>query len=89
VADSFDVVVLGAAAAATPVLWRRSPVRTRHPSTMLRTPGFVKPVRRRKGPVVGILMSGSRASELVGEAPLIHGWKASPEDVAPFVHAHT
>jgi dihydrolipoyl dehydrogenase len=57
-------------------------------SQILRTQGFVKLVRRKAGPVVGIHIIGSRASELVGEAQLIHGWEAFPEDVAPFVHAH-
>ncbi len=57
-------------------------------SQILQTQGFVKLVRRREGPVVGIHIIGSRASELVGEAQLIHGWEAFPEDVAPFVHAH-
>jgi dihydrolipoamide dehydrogenase len=57
-------------------------------SQILRTQGFVKLVRRRDGPVVGIHIIGARASELVGEAQLIVGWQAFPEDVAPLVHAH-
>ncbi len=31
---------------------------------------------------------GSRVGELIGEAQLITGWDAFPEDVAPLVHAH-
>ena len=40
------------------------------------------------GPVVGIHMVGARVGELIGEAQLIYGWEAYPEDVAPLVHAH-
>ncbi len=57
-------------------------------SQILRTQGFVKLVRRREGPVVGIHVIGARAGELAGEAQLIHGWEAFPEDVAALVHAH-
>jgi dihydrolipoamide dehydrogenase len=57
-------------------------------SQILRTQGFVKLVRRTDGPVVGVHVIGSRASELAGEAQLIYGWEAFPEDVAPLVHAH-
>jgi dihydrolipoamide dehydrogenase len=57
-------------------------------SQILRTQGFVKLVRVRNGPVVGVHIVGARAGELVGEAQLIHGWQAHPEDVTPFVHAH-
>jgi dihydrolipoamide dehydrogenase len=57
-------------------------------SQILKTQGFVKLVRRVDGPVVGIHMIGARVGELVGEAQLIYGWEAHPEDVAPLVHAH-
>ena len=57
-------------------------------SQILRTQGFVKLVRTKDGPVVGVHMVGARAGELVGEAQLIYGWEAHPEDVAPMVHAH-
>jgi dihydrolipoyl dehydrogenase len=57
-------------------------------SQILRTQGFVKLVRTKDGPVVGVHMVGARAGELVGEAQLIYGWEAHPEDVAPLVHAH-
>jgi len=57
-------------------------------SQILGTQGFVKVVRRKDGPVVGVHVVGSRAGELMGEAQLIVGWDAVPEDVAPFVHAH-
>jgi dihydrolipoamide dehydrogenase len=57
-------------------------------SQILRTAGFVKLVRRKDGPVVGVHIIGARAGELIGEAQLIYNWEAFPEDVAPLVHAH-
>jgi dihydrolipoamide dehydrogenase len=57
-------------------------------SQILKTQGFVKLVRRKAGPVVGVHIVGARAGELVGEAQLIYNWEAHPEDVAPLVHAH-
>lgn len=57
-------------------------------SQILKTSGFVKLVRRKDGPVVGVHMVGARVGELIGEAQLIYGWEAFPEDVAPLVHAH-
>jgi dihydrolipoamide dehydrogenase len=57
-------------------------------SQILRTQGFVKLVRRKDGPVVGVHMVGDRVGELVGEAQLIFNWEGYPEDVAPLVHAH-
>ncbi len=57
-------------------------------SQILKTQGFVKLVREKDGPVVGVHLVGDRVGELIGEAQLIYGWEAHPEDVAPFVHAH-
>ena len=57
-------------------------------SQILRTQGFVKLVRRKDGPVVGVHLVGDRVGELIGEAQLIYNWEAHPEDVAPLVHAH-
>ena len=57
-------------------------------SQILKTSGFVKLVRRKDGPVVGVHIVGARAGELIGEAQLIYNWEAFPEDVAPLVHAH-
>jgi dihydrolipoamide dehydrogenase len=57
-------------------------------SQILKTQGFVKLVRRPNGPVVGVHMVGDRVGELVGEAQLVYGWEAHPEDVAPMIHAH-
>jgi dihydrolipoamide dehydrogenase len=57
-------------------------------SQILRTQGFVKLVRAKDGPVLGVHIVGARAGELIGEAQLIVGWDAFPEDVAPLLHAH-
>ncbi len=57
-------------------------------SQILKTQGFVKLVRRKDGPVVGVHIVGARAGELIGEAQLIYNWEAFAEDVAPLVHAH-
>jgi dihydrolipoamide dehydrogenase len=57
-------------------------------SQILKTPGFVKLVRRQDGPVVGVHLVGDRVGELIGEAQLIYGWEAHAEDVASLVHAH-
>ena len=57
-------------------------------SQILKTQGFVKLVRRKDGPVVGVHLVGDRVGELVGEAQLIYNWEAYAEDVAPLVHAH-
>ena len=57
-------------------------------SQILQTAGFVKLVRAKDGPVVGVHMVGARMGELIGEAQLIVGWEAHPDDVAPLIHAH-
>ena len=57
-------------------------------SQILKTQGSVKLVRRKDGPVVGIHLVGDRVGELIGEAQLIYGWEAHPDDVAGLIHAH-
>ncbi|WP_432546667.1 dihydrolipoyl dehydrogenase [Kineococcus sp. SYSU DK004] len=57
-------------------------------SQILGTTGFVKLVRQKDGPVVGVHMVGTRMGEQVGEAQLIVNWEAFPEEVAALVHAH-
>jgi dihydrolipoamide dehydrogenase len=57
-------------------------------SQILGTTGFVKLVREKDGPVVGVHMVGARVGELVGEGQLVVNWEAYPEDVATLVHAH-
>lgn len=57
-------------------------------SVILGTTGFVKVVRQKEGPVVGIYGIGARLSEQAGEAQLIVNWEAFPEEVAQLIHAH-
>ncbi len=57
-------------------------------SQILGTQGFVKLVRVKDGPVLGVHMVGSRMGEQIGEAQLIVGWGAHAEEVAALVHAH-
>ena len=57
-------------------------------SQILQTQGFVKLVREKDGPIVGVHMLGARVGELIGEGQLIVNWEAYPEDVAALVHAH-
>jgi dihydrolipoamide dehydrogenase len=57
-------------------------------SQILKTQGFVKLIRRKDGPVVGVHLVGDRVGELIGEAQLIYNWEGYAEDVAPLVHAH-
>ncbi len=57
-------------------------------SQILGTTGFVKLVREKDGPVVGVHMVGARVGELIGEGQLVVNWEAYPEDVAALVHAH-
>lgn len=58
-------------------------------SQILQTQGLVKVVRAAdSGAVVGVHMIGARMGEQVGEAQLIVGWEALPDDVASLIHAH-
>ncbi len=57
-------------------------------SQILKTAGGIKLVRVKDGPIVGMHMVGARVGELLGEAQLIVGWEAHPEDVAPYLHGH-
>ncbi len=57
-------------------------------SQILKTTGFVKLVRQKDGPIVGVHMIGARVGELIGEGQLMVNWEAYPEDVASLVHAH-
>jgi dihydrolipoamide dehydrogenase len=57
-------------------------------SQILQTAGFVKLVREKDGPVVGVHMIGARMGEQIGEAQLIYNWEALPSDVASLIHAH-
>jgi len=57
-------------------------------SQILRTAGGVKIIRVKNGPVVGIHLVGARVGDLIGEAQMIVGWEAHPEDVTPMIHGH-
>jgi dihydrolipoamide dehydrogenase len=57
-------------------------------SQILKTQGFVKLIRQKDGPVIGVHLVGDRVGELIGEAQLIYNWEGHAEDVAPLVHAH-
>jgi dihydrolipoamide dehydrogenase len=57
-------------------------------SQILATAGFVKLVREKDGPIVGVHMVGARMGEQIGEGQLIVNWEATPEDVAQLIHAH-
>lgn len=57
-------------------------------SEIIGTAGMIKVVREKDGPVLGVHMVGARVGELIGEAQLVVGWDAHPEDIAPFIHAH-
>ena len=58
-------------------------------SQILKTAGFVKLIAKKDGgPFVGIHMVGARVGELLAEAQMMYSWEASPEDVAPYLHAH-
>jgi dihydrolipoamide dehydrogenase len=57
-------------------------------SQILGTTGFVKLVRAKDGPIVGVHMLGARMGEQIGEGQLIVSWEAFPEDVATLIHAH-
>ena len=57
-------------------------------SQILGTTGFIKLVREKDGPVVGVHMVGARVGELIGEGQLVVNWEAYPEDVATLIHAH-
>lgn len=57
-------------------------------SQILKTAGFVKLVRAKDGPVIGLHMIGARIGEQVGEAQLIYNWEALPAEVAQLIHAH-
>ena len=57
-------------------------------SQIRKTQGFVKLIREKDGPVVGVHMVGAGVGELIGEAQLIYNWDAFPSDVASLVHMH-
>lgn len=57
-------------------------------SEILETSGFVKIVRQKHGPIVGVHLIGDRVGELITEGQLAIAWEATPEDFNPLIHAH-
>ncbi len=57
-------------------------------SLVLGTAGHAKMIRLVDGPIVGVHVVARRAGELMGEAMLMVGWEAHPEDVATYIHPH-
>ena len=57
-------------------------------SQILKTAGFVKLVREKDGPVLGVHLVGARVGEQLAEAQLIYNWEALPAEVAQLIHAH-
>lgn len=57
-------------------------------SEILETSGFVKIVREKDGPIVGVHLIGDRVGELITEGQLAVAWEATPEDFNPLIHAH-
>ena len=57
-------------------------------SLVLGTAGHAKLIRVVDGPIIGVHVVGRRAGELMGEAMLMVGWEAHPEDVAGYIHPH-
>ncbi len=57
-------------------------------SQILGTTGFVKIVREKDGPILGVHLVGERMGEQIGEASLMVNWESFPADAARFIHAH-
>ena len=55
---------------------------------ILQTPGAVKVIAAKDGPVLGVHMVGARVSDLIAEAQLITNWEALPIEVAQLIHPH-
>lgn len=50
--------------------------------------GFAKVIARKDGPIVGAVVLGPQAGEMIHELMYAVGWEALPGEVAAFVHAH-
>ncbi len=50
--------------------------------------GFAKVIAERDGPIVGAVVVGPAAGELIHELMYSVGWEALPEEAAAFIHAH-
>jgi dihydrolipoamide dehydrogenase len=50
--------------------------------------GFVKVIAEKDGPIVGAVVVGPQAGEMIHELMYSVGWEALPSEAAAFVHAH-
>ena len=50
--------------------------------------GFAKVIAEKDGPIVGAVVVGPSAGELIHELMYSVGWEALPSEAAAFIHAH-
>ncbi len=50
--------------------------------------GFVKTIAMKDGPIVGAVVVGPSAGEMIHELMYSVGWEALPSEAAAFIHAH-
>ena len=50
--------------------------------------GFAKVIAEKDGPIVGAVVIGPSAGEMIHELMYAVGWEALPSEAAAFVHAH-
>lgn len=50
--------------------------------------GFAKIIARKDGPIVGAVVVGPQAGEMIHELMYAVGWEAVPAEAAAFIHAH-
>lgn len=50
--------------------------------------GFAKIIARKDGPIVGAVVIGPQAGEMIHELMFAVGWEALPGEAAAFIHAH-
>lgn len=50
--------------------------------------GFAKIIARQDGPIVGAVVIGPQAGEMIHELMFAVGWEALPGEAAAFIHAH-
>jgi dihydrolipoamide dehydrogenase len=50
--------------------------------------GFAKVIAEKDGPIVGAVVVGPQAGEMIHELMYSVGWEALPEEAAAFIHAH-
>jgi dihydrolipoamide dehydrogenase len=50
--------------------------------------GFAKIVNQKNGPIIGAVIVGPQAGEMIHELMYSVGWEALPSEAAAFIHAH-